>query len=64
MAAQNIDNFGFVRKRLAMRALQLKVWVDGLTVTIDGLIPIGNFDKLTQQLRRREVLEKYQLLPL
>lgn len=50
MAAQNIDDFGFVQKRLAMQALQVKIWIDRLTVIIEGLIPIGNFDKVIQQL--------------
>jgi len=48
LAATNIENFTFEDWRLALEALQIKVWVDGDAITIEGLIPITDFELLTQ----------------
>ena len=39
LAATNIKNFGFREKRLALEALQIKVWLDGFHIAIKGVIP-------------------------
>lgn len=39
-AAQNIEQFTFEEKRLALEALQVKVWVDGSNISIAGYIPV------------------------
>ncbi len=49
LAKQNIENFTFDEKRLALETLQIKVWIDGVFTTIDGLIPILESDGLAQQ---------------
>jgi len=49
LARQNIENFTFDEKRLALEALQTKVWVDSMTITIEGLIPVLDSEKLAQQ---------------
>jgi site-specific DNA recombinase len=36
----NIKQFTFQDKRLALEALQIKVWVDGDKVTIEGAVPV------------------------
>ena len=48
LARQNIENFTFDEKRLALETLQIKVWIDGVFATIEGLIPILDSDRLTQ----------------
>jgi site-specific DNA recombinase len=40
MAAQNLKNFDFQEERLALEALQIKVWIDGEKVTIEGAVPL------------------------
>jgi hypothetical protein len=37
---QNIRSLSLEDKRLAMEALQVKVWIDGNNVAIEGVIPI------------------------
>lgn len=49
LAGQNIEDFTFDEKRLALEKLQIKVWVDGVFTTIGGLIPILDSDRLAQQ---------------
>lgn len=49
LAATNIENFTFDDWRLALEALQIKVWIDGDVITIEGLIPITDFELLTQR---------------
>jgi hypothetical protein len=39
LASKNIDKFGYEQKRLALQALQVKVWVDGEAITIEGAVP-------------------------
>jgi hypothetical protein len=39
LARKNTDNFTFEEKRLALRALQAKVVVDGEKITLEGAIP-------------------------
>ena len=36
----NLGGLGFEEKRLALEALQIKVWIDGESITIEGVIPI------------------------
>ncbi|MFP3976012.1 MAG: recombinase family protein [Chloroflexota bacterium] len=42
LVKQNLGNLTFEDKRLALEALQVKVWIDGSNVTIQGAIPIEN----------------------
>ena len=49
LARQNIENFNFDEKRLALEALQTKVCIDGMSVTIEGLIPVLDSERLAQQ---------------
>jgi hypothetical protein len=49
LARQNIENFTFDEKRLALEALQAKVCIDGRSITIEGLIPVLDSEKLAQQ---------------
>lgn len=47
LASQNIENFTFDEKRLALERLQIKVWIDGIFTAIDGLIPILDSEGLS-----------------
>lgn len=50
LARQNIEDFTFDEKRLALERLQIKVWIDGAFASIEGLIPpVLDSDKLAQQ---------------
>ena len=40
LVQQNLKDFTFEDKRLALEALQVEVWVDGEKVTIKGAIPV------------------------
>jgi len=44
LVRQNLGDFTFDDKRLALEALQIKVWVDGNNVEIEGAIPIAGDD--------------------
>ena len=44
LARQNLRNFTFNDKRLALEALQVKVWIEGNAVNIEGAIPIAEED--------------------
>jgi len=44
LARQNLGDFTFENKRLALQELQVKVWIDGNTVGIEGAIPIPEGD--------------------
>jgi site-specific DNA recombinase len=44
LARQNLGDFTFENKRLALQELQVKVWIDGNTVSIEGAIPIPEGD--------------------
>jgi site-specific DNA recombinase len=51
LARQNLGDLTFENKRLALEALQIKVWVDGSSVNIEGAIPIpeGDIVSMTQR---------------
>lgn len=40
MVRTNIKQFSFQDKRLALEALQIKVWIDSDKVTIEGAVPV------------------------
>ena len=44
LARQNMGDFMFEHKRLALEALQVKVWVDGESVNIEGAVPVAGDD--------------------
>jgi hypothetical protein len=41
LARSNLADLTFENKRLALQALNIKVWVNGGNVTIEGTIPVG-----------------------
>jgi site-specific DNA recombinase len=50
LVGENIENFTSEQKNLALEALQVKVWIDGNSVAIEGSIPlIPNGELMTQQ---------------
>jgi len=42
LVRQNLKGLSLEDKRLAMDALQLKVWIDGNTIDAEGSIPLPN----------------------
>ena len=44
MVRQNLGEFTFEDKRLALEALSIKVWVDGNNLEVEGAIPITEDD--------------------
>jgi len=44
LARSNLDEFTFEDKRLALEALQIKVWIDGEHITLEGAIPVAESD--------------------
>jgi len=44
LARANLGNFSFGDKRLALEALDIKVWLDGENATIEGSIPVASSD--------------------
>ena len=46
-ARQNLQNFNYEDKRLALEALQVKIWIDGEAIEISGAIPISEGDIVT-----------------
>ncbi|GAH75775.1 unnamed protein product, partial [marine sediment metagenome] len=51
LVRQNLKDFTFEDKRLALEALQVKVWVNGNNVNIEGVIPVGEDDIESATLR-------------
>jgi len=47
LAKSNLPNFTYEDKRLSLDALQIKVWIDGDTVLVKGVIPIGEGDTVS-----------------
>ena len=39
LASENLANFNYAEKRLAIEALQREVWLDGEDISITGVIP-------------------------
>jgi len=54
LVRQNLGDFTFDDKRLALEALQIEVWVEGQKVTIKGAIPVveGDIESTRRCLRR------------
>lgn len=44
LAKENLSNFSFEEKRLALEALRIRVLVNGATITVEGAIPIPDRD--------------------
>lgn len=44
LAKSNLADFTFENKRLALQALNIKVWVDGENITIEGAMPVAESD--------------------
>ena len=49
IARQNIQSFSFEEKRLALEALQIKVWINGEFIDVEGIIPIPEGEIVHQQ---------------
>jgi site-specific DNA recombinase len=54
LARGNLAGFMFEHKRLALEALQVKVWVDGESVNIEGAVPIAGDDIVSVTVRCSE----------
>ena len=44
LAKENLSNFSFEEKRLALEALRIRVLVNAATITVEGAIPIPDRD--------------------
>ena len=42
LVSSNLTELSFENKRLALEALNIKVWVDGENITVEGAIPIAD----------------------
>ena len=51
LVRQNLGDFTFDDKRLALEALRIKVWVDGNEINIEGAIPVAGDDIVSTTLR-------------
>ncbi len=47
LARQNIESFSFEEKRLALEQLDIRVWIDGVFSSIQGVIPVLDSDRLS-----------------
>lgn len=54
----NIEGLSFTEKRLALEAAQIKVWVDGESIDVEGAIPIvkGDFVNVSSRLERQHCI--------
>lgn len=50
LVTRNLANLTFEEKRLALEALNVKVWIDGHSVAVQGMIPIPEVDIVLQPL--------------
>ena len=50
LVSTNLANFSCEEKRIALEALGIKVWVDGDSVTVEGLLPIPDVNIVNQPL--------------
>ena len=41
-ASQNLPSFGYAEKRLTLEVFKVKVWIDGDTPMLDGVLPVPN----------------------
>ena len=41
---QNKRDFSFENRRLALQAFRTKVWIDGNSINIEGVVPMKNDD--------------------
>ena len=39
LASENLANFTFADKRLALEALRIEVWADGENISVRGIVP-------------------------
>ena len=46
----NLASFNFEEKRQALEALNIKVWIDGDSVTVEGIVPIPEANTVSQPL--------------
>jgi hypothetical protein len=52
LVSKNLTEISFENKRLALEALNIKVWIDGENIRIEGPIPISEGVIVTTQLLR------------
>jgi site-specific DNA recombinase len=46
----NLASFTFEQKRIALEALSIRVWIDGDSVTVEGILPIPDVNIMAQPL--------------
>ena len=51
LVSRNLNELSFENKRLALKALNIKVWSDGEYIRIEGVIPITDGAIVTTQLQ-------------
>jgi hypothetical protein len=42
IASQNLADFGHTEKKLALETLKIKIWIDGDTPRLEGVLPVPN----------------------
>lgn len=42
IASQKLADFGYAEKKLALETLNIKVWIDGNTTRLDGVLPVSS----------------------
>ena len=42
IASQNLSDFGYTEKKLALETFKVRVWIDGKTLQLDGVLPVSN----------------------
>ncbi len=40
IASQNLPDFGYTEKKLALETFKIRVWIDGNTPKLDGVLPV------------------------
>ena len=40
IASQNLPDFGHTEKKLALETFKIRVWIDGNTPKLDGVLPV------------------------
>ena len=40
IASQNLPDFGYTEKKLALETFKIRVWIDGNTAKLDGVLPV------------------------
>jgi len=60
LARENLANFTYTNKQLALEALNIKVWIEGDSVTVEGILPVPEVNIVSQPLSLPVSRLKYQ----